>query len=93
MTRPPARTLEEIFESQIRPRATVLKPRTVYRYRLSIRSFLAYLRTAHPKVTRLSQLRRDPHILGWLRSLYERQPRLANKSRSEGVSLVARRRS
>jgi hypothetical protein len=70
--------MEEIFELQIAERATVLRPGTVLWYRQSIRLFLNYLHTTHPEVTRLSQLRRDPHILGWLRNLYERQPRLAN---------------
>jgi len=41
-------------------------------YRGTARGFLIYLGDAHPDVTSLSQLRRDPHILGWfthLRSL------------------------
>jgi integrase len=41
-------------------------------YRGTARGFLIYLGEAHPDVTSLSQLRRDPHILGWfthLRSL------------------------
>lgn len=41
-------------------------------YRGTARDFLIYLCEDHPDVTSLSQLRRDPHILGWfthLRSL------------------------
>jgi integrase len=41
-------------------------------YRGTARDFLIYLGENHPDVTSLSQLRRDPHILGWfthLRSL------------------------
>jgi hypothetical protein len=41
-------------------------------YRGTARDFLIYLSEDHPDVTSLSQLRRDPHILGWfthLRSL------------------------
>jgi integrase len=41
-------------------------------YRGTARHFLIYLGEDHPDVTSLSQLRRDPHILGWftrLRSL------------------------
>jgi len=41
-------------------------------YRGTARDFLIYLGEDHPEVTSLSQLRRDPHILGWfthLRSL------------------------
>jgi len=82
--------MEEIFESQIGDRATVLRPATVLWYRMSIRLFLSYLHTAHPEVTTISQLHRDPHILGWLRSLYERQRRLANKTRMERIIAVRR---
>jgi len=41
-------------------------------YRGTARDFLIYLGENHPDVASLSQLRRDPHILGWfthLRSL------------------------
>jgi site-specific recombinase XerD len=82
--------MEEIIESQISGRATVLRPATVYWYRRSIRLFLNYLHTAHPEVTRFSQLRRDPHIIGYMRSLYERQPRLANPTRM-GLIIAVRR--
>ncbi len=34
-------------------------------YRGTARNFLIYLGENHPDVTSLSQLRRDPHILGW----------------------------
>ncbi len=82
--------MEEIFELQIGERATVLRPATILWYRKSMRLFLSYLHTAHPEVTRLSQLRRDPHILGWLRNLYERQPRLANQTRMERIIALRR---
>ena len=35
-------------------------------YRRTARHFLSYLATQHPAVRSLDQLRRDPHILGWL---------------------------
>ena len=47
------------------------------------RRFLHYLHTAFPRVHRLSQLRRDPHILGWFRWLCEQDPPLCNKTRAD----------
>ncbi|MBM4028425.1 MAG: hypothetical protein FJ280_23975 [Planctomycetes bacterium] len=90
MTRRPARTMEKTFESEINARATALRPATIYWYQRSSGLFLDYLSTSHPQVTKLCQLRRDPHILGWLRHLYERQPRLANRTRT-GLIIAVRR--
>jgi site-specific recombinase XerD len=73
--------LEQIFETQIQTLAPALRPGTVKNYRSATRRFLAYLRAAFPEVRRLSQLRRDPHLLGWFRSLCEQQPRLGNATR------------
>lgn len=75
-------SLEQILEAHIRTLALTLRPHTVSGYRGAARRFLSYLRTAFPQVRRLSQLRRDPHLLGWFRSLCERQPPLANKTRA-----------
>jgi integrase len=44
------------------------------------RRFLAYLHDAFPRVHNLSQLRRDPHLLGWFRWLCEQS--LSNQTRS-----------
>lgn len=73
--------LEQIFETQIQTLALTLRPGTVDQYRSNVRRFLGYLRTAFPKVRRLSQLRRDPHLLGWFRSLCEQQPSLRSGTR------------
>src|SRR5262249_53917812 len=43
--------------------------------------FLAYFQAAFPQLRRPSQLRRDPHLLGYFRSLCEAQPPLSNKTR------------
>lgn len=51
------------------------------RYRSAARRFLAHLRATFPKVHRLSQLRRDPHLLSWFCSLAEQQPPLSNSTR------------
>src|SRR5215472_11649897 len=74
--------LEQIFETQIQTLALTLRPNSVKGYRTTARCFLAYLRTAFPQVRRLSQLRRDPHLLGWFRSLCEHQPPLRREPAS-----------
>src|SRR5260370_1424575 len=43
----------------------------------TFRSFLRYLAVHHPEVSRLKQLQRDPHILGWLADLRSHTPPLA----------------
>jgi site-specific recombinase XerD len=74
-------SLEKIFEMQIQTLALTLRPGTVVLYRFVTGHFLAYLRTAFPQLHRLSQLRRDPHLLGWFRWLVEQQPSLSNSTR------------
>jgi site-specific recombinase XerD len=78
---PPSPSLERIFEAHIQTLALTLRPETVTGYRGVTRRFLSYLRATFPSVRRLSQLRRDPHLLGWFRSLCEEQPPLSNKFR------------
>jgi site-specific recombinase XerD len=74
-------TLQQILSSQIDNFATTLQPNTIANYRQTLRHFLRYLQTFHPQVDKPSQLRRDPHILGFLRILHQRQPPLKNGSR------------
>jgi site-specific recombinase XerD len=78
---PSTSSLEQIFEAHIQTLALTLRPDTVGGYRGVTRRFLSYLRASFPRVRRLSQLRRDPHLLGWFRSLCEEQPPLSNKTR------------
>jgi site-specific recombinase XerD len=66
--------LAKIFAQQIAVLATSLQPATVRGYRGTARNFLRYRRAQYPQITKLSQLRRDPHIYGWLRSLCAHQP-------------------
>ena len=51
-------------------------------YRRTVRHFLSYLGTQHPAVRSLDQLRRDPHILGWLTLLRSHHPPLASQTRA-----------
>jgi site-specific recombinase XerD len=73
--------MEQIFDAHLRVLATTLRPNTVDNYRDVTRRFLAYLHTAFPKVRKLPQLRRDPHLLGWFRSLCDQDPPLCTASR------------
>jgi site-specific recombinase XerD len=86
----PVQTLEQIFDAHLRILATTLRPNTVALYRQPARHFLRYLHSVFPRVLKLSQLRRDPHLLGWFRWLCEQNPPLCNKTR-EIYLLVLRR--
>jgi site-specific recombinase XerD len=68
-SRPSRRSLEEILKDHIQTLATTLQPQTILAYGSALNHLLIYLRTAFPQVRRLSQLRRDPHLLGWFRCL------------------------
>jgi len=76
-------TLDQIFQSQLENLAITLRPKTMEQYHWMAKRFLGYLRTCYPEVHKPSQLCRDPHILGWLRSLYQQQPPLANGTRTQ----------
>ena len=56
--------------------ATSLVPDTVRAYAAATRHFLSYLGARYPEVTALDQLRRDPHLLGWLSDLRAQKPPL-----------------
>lgn len=59
-------------------------------YRRTVRHFLSYLAAQHPAVRSLDQLRRDPHILGWLTLLRSHHPPLANQTRAIYVIYLRR---
>lgn len=59
-------------------------------YRRTVRHFLSYLAAQHPAVRSLDQLRRDPHILGWLTLLRSHHPPLANQTRAVYVIYLRR---
>ena len=82
--------LEQIFEAQIQTMALTLRPNTVRVYRSAVHRFLGYLCKAFPQVRRLAQLRRDPHLLGWFRSLCEHQPPLRNGTRINHLTHLRR---
>jgi hypothetical protein len=45
-----------------------------------VRKFLAYIGAHHSEVKRLDQLRREPHVLGWMSRLRTQMPPLATAS-------------
>ena len=61
--------------------ANTLSPGTVANYKSNIKSLQLFLQTHHPNVKTPEQLKRRPHIEGWLRSMATRQPAYANGTR------------
>jgi site-specific recombinase XerD len=78
----PHPVFSEIFDSCIRMLATSLHPDTINTYRVAARRFLSYLQADFPQIRELSELRRDPHLLGWVRELYQ-QNLLSNGTREQ----------
>jgi site-specific recombinase XerD len=81
----PGQKLAEIFDARIR---TLTYPHR--NYRAAAHRFLAYLQTDFPQVLQFSQLRRDPHLLGWLRSFGQQDPSLSNETRRIYLVLLRR---
>jgi integrase len=63
--------LQKAIEARVRWLETTLQPSTVQHYRRTARLFLSYLNESFPEVRKPSQLRRDPHLLGWLEHLWK----------------------
>src|SRR5260370_454643 len=79
----PHRKLEEIFDACIQN----LPHRA---YRAAVHRFLAYLQTDFPQVLHLSELRRDPHLLGWLRRFDQQDPPLSPGRRQMYLLMLRR---
>ena len=69
--------LAPIFFAAVDSLGAALAPESTRLYRGTARAFLMWLGTDHPDVASLHQLRRDPHILGWMTALRSRVPPLA----------------
>ncbi len=80
MRHPVGHPLEPLFERAAESLTTALSPASLEAYRTALRSFLRYLGAQHREVCRLEQLRRDPHILGWLTELRSHRPTLAKST-------------
>jgi integrase len=72
--------LVPIFDRAVDSFSVSLSPDTTRHHRGTARNFLSYLGADHPNVQHLDQLRREPHILGWMSRLRSQVPPLATAS-------------
>jgi integrase len=82
--------LREVFFGAIQSVTTSMSDSSKGRYRTTAEYFLHYLGEHHPGVRALDQLRREPHILGWLTWLSSQQPPLVKSTRSLHVLALRR---
>jgi site-specific recombinase XerD len=78
----PRHSLTKFFRPAAESVSTSLANESVRCYRATARHFLAYLGAQYPEVHSLDQLRRDPHLLGWLALLRSHNPPLVAHSRA-----------
>jgi integrase len=75
--RPPLQhCLVAVFDRAVASLTAALNPETARHYRGTARNFLSYLGADHPHVIALEQLRRDPHVIGWMARLRAQRPPL-----------------
>jgi integrase len=72
--------LVPVFDRAADSLGAALSPETTRHHRGTAYNFLSYLGAAHPEVNSLDQLRREPHILGWMSRLRSQAPPLATAS-------------
>jgi integrase len=82
--------LAEVFFAAIDSVTTSMSDSSKGRYRSTAEYFLRFLGKHYPRVRTLQQLRRDPHILGWLKWLSARKPPLFKSTRSLHVVSLRR---
>jgi site-specific recombinase XerD len=79
--RPPLQhPLADSFDRAVASLGAALNPETIRHYRGTVRNFLSYLGSHYPEVNSLPQLRRDPHILGWMAHRRSQTPALTTAS-------------
>lgn len=86
----PSLSMEQIAENHLRVLATTLRHGTVKKYRTAVRSFFPFLHKTFPEVETFSQLRRDPHLLSWSRSMCDRKPPLCPDCRAHYLMCLRR---
>jgi hypothetical protein len=69
-----------LFDRAIDSFTVSLSPDTTRHCRGTARNFLSYLGADYPEVQSLDQLRREPHILGWMSRLHSQLPPLVTAS-------------
>ena len=79
---PLSHPLAPVLDRAVDSLSAALNPETIRHYRGTVRKFLTYLGAIHPEVRSIDQLRRDPHILGWMACLRSQTPPLATASYS-----------
>ena len=72
--------LASVFDRAVDSLGAALGTESRRHYRGVVRNFLRYLGSAHPEVNALEQLRREPHLLGWMSHLRSQVPPLATSS-------------
>ena len=82
--------LEPLFARSAQSLTTALSDGTRRVYQETFRNFLRYLVAHHPDISRLKQLRRDAHILGWLAHLRSHTPPLAKITIAIRVTFLQR---
>jgi integrase len=86
----PTHPLTKFFRPAAESVTTSLSDASVTSYRGTVRHFLTYLGAEYPEVHTLDQLRREPHILGWLALLRSQNPPLAAITRANYVIYLRR---
>lgn len=81
----PTHPLTKFFRTAAESVTTAMGDSSITAYRGTVRLFLTYLGARYPAVRSLDQLRRDPHILGWLAFLRSHNPPLATITRANRV--------
>ena len=79
-----------IISRQAHSLSATLRPGTVAHYRSDVNGFVRHLHQNYPELHTPAQIRRNPHILSWLRSLAQKNPPLANASRIQAIICVRR---
>ena len=90
MRKPKPALLEPIFQAQIEQLGATLRPKTVHSYLSSSRNFMRYLAMHYPQIRTPRALRRDPHVLGWIRHLAAQEPPLSKATRIHYLLCVRR---
>jgi site-specific recombinase XerD len=86
----PIHPLTKFFRSAAESVSTSLSDSSVRGYRATVRHFLVYLGARYPEILSLDQLRRDPHLLGWLALLRSRNPPRSAVSRARYIIYLRR---
>jgi site-specific recombinase XerD len=82
--------LTRAFHQQLRWLSTTMRPSTMSQYRAVAGHFLSYLERRFAAVRRPDQLRRDPHLLGWMEELAQREPPLSARYRLQQLLCLRR---